>query len=929
VNPQVCFLGARSSLAEQVAQRAAGVRGEWDRTEIWVPTAGAERAIRRAIEKQGNIATVLPRFYQPMEALLRVDGETRLASRAERELACMRALSLLDDSCREALFPDDFDLDDASRMLGFAGVLCDLEDLLAEGALWPGDPRLAEASTDDADRWHALAKVAQATRGFLAGAGLNDPNLLRLRCLEEDTPGPRHLFIAGIPDLPHAASLLAGKWLGNSTSVTVLVWMPDDLPAGFDAWGRPDTEAWNAAVLSIADEQIQVFPNVVAETSAIAEFMMETGNNSGIVVPDSSLIPDLEAAAGLRGVTVFAPGGKSLSLSEAGRVAVLWTDWQAGGSFSILRHLLELPSFPTWLCARIGDSWNYRRILRTIEFLSINCLAADLISASQLLRGSDTDFHREEIDARQAGRELVTALEKCSSIAIPELLKSLFPDAAPDSPASAILNLIDQLENSGLLEETETEAENKTPNPDTLTRRLLRRSLSRERSHTPAPAKATVLHGWLEAPWLDAQAIHIAGCHDAVLPGIKRGHAFLPDATRSELRLTTQATRRARDAYLLQALCGSRAAEAFVCSFSQKDTDGSPALPSSLLLRCTPDALPQRIKKMFAAAAGPDRPRRETMWKWELPAAWQKEAPKKISPTDFSQYLRCPLRYYFGRVLAAEAFDPEPREMDARQFGTLVHDALEFFAIQHPDLESESEIVDCLLDTLSQRALRMFGPKPVGAVLVQLEAIRVRLRAFARLQSEQRSMGWRILAAERKLSADEENPFCIGGLPLSAKIDRIDQHEDGTLRVLDYKTTAIPKKPVETHLGPAGHSAHVLASQVCIDGKNKTWTDLQLPLYRMIAERWYPGCAGIEVAYVALPADPARTALIGLPLDEHMLASARACAHEVAEHVRLGHFWPPQKWPPAWEDPLAAILVNGRPVDCFSQKTIGFLKGRI
>jgi ATP-dependent helicase/nuclease subunit B len=662
-----------------------------------------------------------------------------------------------------------------------------------------------------------------------------------------------------------------------------------------------------------------VFPNPEAEAAAVASLLREKKNGAGIVVADSGLLPELESAAGDCGVNAFSPGGRPLSLSEAGRVTLLWMDWRAGGSFFTLRHLLELPSFQAWLCARAVSFGTHRELLHIVEFLTVTCLATNLSSASLLLREKVTGFHREEMELRKRARELVDELENISQLDVDGLLGELYPDAGADDPVSAILNLLVQLRASGLLEAAADKEE--------MTRRLLRRALAREKTHAPAPPDAVVLHGWLEAPWLEVQDLHIAGCQDAVLPGIKRGHAFLPDVARAELQLATQATRRARDAYLLQALCSSRAGPEFRCSFSQKGADGSPALPSSLLLRCEPDALPQRVKNLFAAAAGPVRPRRRTNWKWELPADWHKGAPKKISPTDFSQYLRCPVRFYFSRVLGAEAFDPEAREMDARQFGTLVHDALEHFAIHDPDLEFEKDIADCLLDTLEQRARRMFGSGPGGAVLVQLEAIRVRLRSFARLQARERAEGWRILAAERKLSSDEEQPFCINGLPLSAKIDRIDRHEDGTLRILDYKTTAKPKKPVETHFAPAGRSSHVRAAQVCVEGKEKTWADLQLPLYRLIAGRWYPECERIEVAYVVLPADPAHTALVGLPLDAGLLASAVECADEVAGHVKRGHFWPPQPWPAGWEDPLGPLLVNGRPEDCFGAETISFLKG--
>lgn len=926
MNPSLRFLGGSASLADQVAQCMADAltagSGNPDSSgvEIWVPTAGAGRSIKGALRKLPGGGFFPSRVCAPMEALLRTPHADSIASRSERETAWLRSLELLDETAREALLPRDFDPADAARALGFAGVLCDLEDLLAEGALWPGDARIPEECPGDLERWEALAGATRTTREILAEAGLHDPNQLRLDTIEgigSAVSVPKHLFIAAIPDLPRAAELLAAKWLAAGTSVTVLVWMPPGLPAGFDAWGRPVPEDWNAAPVSIADEQIRVFATPRDEARDIMTSFSRDATAPGIVVPDSALIPDLKAAAAACGVRVFAPGGMALSLTEPGRIASLWTDWLLGGKFSTLRHLLALPTFLEEMHKRMGESSEGPGLLQLAEYLAVQGLADHLSAAVLLLEEPDAGFHREEVATRLRARKFVGVLNQMR-LSVADLLRILYPVPEENAPASMILDLIAQLERSGLLAADEQ---------GSLLSRLLRRVLARERIHSPAPDGSVVLNGWLEAPWLPPGPIRIAGCQDAVLPGVTRGHAFLPDSARGALGLPTQAMRRARDAYLLQALCNARATADFVCSFSQQGADASPALPSSLLLRGAPEDLPLRIRAMFAAIPSPPRPRRETAWKWELPARWRKPPPGKISPTDFSQYLRCPLRYYFGRVLGAEPFDPLAMEMDARQFGTLVHDALEHFALNHPELADAKKIEDCLLETLDLRARRMFGSRPAGAVLVQLEAIRVRLRAFARLQAGERAAGWHILVAERKLSASDPDPLILGGLPVSAKIDRIDRHDDGTLRILDYKTTASPKKPGETHFGKPTPPSHVHAAHVEIGGKEKVWADLQLPLYRMIAEKWYPGSPRIEVGYVILPADPARTAVMPLELDDALVASARACAVEVASHVRLGHFWPPGPWPRAWEDPLDSILGGARAEDCFSAESIQFLEG--
>jgi hypothetical protein len=75
------------------------------------------------------------------------------------------------------------------------------------------------------------------------------------------------------------------------------------------------------------------------------------------------------------------------------------------------------------------------------------------------------------------------------------------------------------------------------------------------------------------------------------------------------------------------------------------------------------------------------------------------------------------------------------------------------------------------------------------------------------------------------------------------------------------------------------------------------WKDLQLPLYRHMVPHIWPEHADktIEVGYVLLPADPDDTDIAMFPLDGEAVASAVACANEIAALVSRGVFWPPSE----------------------------------
>jgi ATP-dependent helicase/nuclease subunit B len=297
------------------------------------------------------------------------------------------------------------------------------------------------------------------------------------------------------------------------------------------------------------------------------------------------------------------------------------------------------------------------------------------------------------------------------------------------------------------------------------------------------------------------------------------------------------------------------------------------------------------------------------------------ESRTKISVTDFAAYLKCPFRFYLTKVLDYRGHDPEQREMDAKQFGSLVHKVLERYGKETPHLADREEIASAVLAALETEVRRRFGTDPSPAVRVQIEAARVRLISFAAVQADQVAQGWKILEVERKSLGD----LHLAGIPLSAKIDRIERNGD-RLRVLDYKTHASGKSPEENHLHPRSR-AFLPEAETMLRGKPKAWVDLQLPLYRRIAESLFPGTT-IETGYFVLAADPEESDVMEFELTEDLLSSAHACAEAATSAIVRGVFWPPRQVPAAWEDPEEIFLVGGKPEECLDATTVEFLQGR-
>jgi ATP-dependent helicase/nuclease subunit B len=168
---------------------------------------------------------------------------------------------------------------------------------------------------------------------------------------------------------------------------------------------------------------------------------------------------------------------------------------------------------------------------------------------------------------------------------------------------------------------------------------------------------------------------------------------------------------------------------------------------------------------------------------------------------------------------------------------------------------------------------------------------RQRLRAAAEIEARERQDGWRTERVEWKF----ELP--LGGLTVGGKIDRIDRHRDGRMRVLDYKTGDAVAEPAGAHWrtvrtddGERPEWMRVTSD----DGKARLWADLQLPLYRRAVAAEFGDA--VACGYFLLPKAAGETAIAMWPdYSRETQAAAERCAEGVVAAVRAGEFWPPQE----------------------------------
>jgi len=404
-------------------------------------------------------------------------------------------------------------------------------------------------------------------------------------------------------------------------------------------------------------------------------------------------------------------------------------------------------------------------------------------------------------------------------------------------------------------------------------------------------ADSLELLGWLELPLDPTPVAIITGVNDGMLPESYGADALLPDGMRAKLGIACSDTRLARDTFLLSLVVHSRRSVTLISG--RKNADGDPLPPSRLLFAADSERVVERVRRLCAKERPGPRVRVlepvAGMDRFVHPPRVVCADVESMAVTAFGPYLASPYLFYLKNVLCLEEFErPEP-EMDPLRFGDLIHKALERFGTSDArDSADKGEVRKCLLDHLSTLGAEWFGAGPALAVRVQLEMARARLEEVAAWQADRRAAGWRIVRTEWKPGGGVELPGMDRPFRIRGKIDRIDQHDELGVAILDYKTGETVKPPKQSH------------------GKPGKWKDLQLPLYRHLAAGLGLPLEKLILGYVAVPSRPGGVRVLPADWTDAELADADAKAREIATRVRNGDFFELGAKPPD-EGTLAAI----------------------
>jgi len=866
------FLGWERPLLEGLLDWLWQRRDEMGGMLVVVPTAQSGRRLREGLAERGGC--LAPRVVTP-GFFLRSEGA---APESVELLGWVEVLeSIADWGSYESAFPVPPGQGEAPGWsLGLARSLAGVRRVLQENALTIGGAAKQLAETVESARWRSLAGLEGEVEKCLKGWGFRSRSMMVAKGGVDWPAGIEQVVLAGVPDLGGAMV----RELGAAPHpVRVLVGTPAEEQEWFDEWGRPISEwaerslPWpeTGGVSLVADPRVQAAEAV--------RLVAEAGTGTGDLALGSA---DPETAGEL--VRAFGRAGW-VAHDPSQRVAQPVVGWlrawraflaraDAAASIDLLGHPMTGPLVGGKRAQRVAalsaarDRWlvrdgddigrSFERIRRDSERELLE-LARETMES---LVGRAAAFRRDGFEAGM--RRILPALARAGAetVEVDEWLEEIGPAASRvDRDPGFWLDLL-----------VATLSDASEPAPD---------------------GRMVDVQGWLELLHEPGRHLVVCGLNEGMVPGRASTDAWLPESTRRCLGLASDGTRAARDAYLLRGMTECRRDGGRVDLLLAKASGGGDALlPSRLLLAADDEELPGRVKQLFREVEPPD-----SSLPWTLDEAW-KWRPREVAPGDrlsvtaFPAYLACPFRYYLQYVVGMSEPDPERVEWNARDFGTVAHEVVERWGRDDEAKEfSKTEAIEAWVhDALDRVIAEWFGATVPLALRIQREALRQRLSWFARVQAVERASGWRVREVETKFTLPLEGFTVVG------RADRIDVHDDGRTRVIDYKTGSVDRGGVE-----AAHRTGVTASTrlpahlegveaiLCeVKGKPKRWKNLQLALYAAALEDME------EVGYFTLGATEADVQVAMWDgFGESDRESALECARWVAGQVKGGEFWPP------------------------------------
>lgn len=325
------------------------------------------------------------------------------------------------------------------------------------------------------------------------------------------------------------------------------------------------------------------------------------------------------------------------------------------------------------------------------------------------------------------------------------------------------------------------------------------------------PLQGLQVMGMLETRCLDFDNIIILSANDRTLPGKMRSNSFISDFMRANYKMLTAVGEESMGSYYFYRLISR--AKKLIMVYDTCDQ----AVGSSEISRYIPqlEMVYERDinKTMFSLSSSTNEPLTIKMPKTgkaleTLNKFREGGGDKFLSASTIKEYISCPLSFYFNKIERLRVSDADADFMDAGTFGGIVHDVLQH--LYYPDIQGSrrtgtykvtkddiinfennklEKVVNDLVDKEYVKGRGSNSPMAGEASIVSVAIMQFAKAALLYDKKLLDETGNRFFEVQEcEISHDIALEYGDVKFNFRYIADRIDKLEDGTLRLVDYKT---------------------------------------------------------------------------------------------------------------------------------------------
>jgi ATP-dependent exoDNAse (exonuclease V) beta subunit len=278
---------------------------------------------------------------------------------------------------------------------------------------------------------------------------------------------------------------------------------------------------------------------------------------------------------------------------------------------------------------------------------------------------------------------------------------------------------------------------------------------------------------------LEFDTVVLADAADGRLPVELRREAIVADADLALARrlgcdLGVTPAEHVEEERSLFYVAATRSKRDLMVTLSADGTDGSPRSPSRFLPLAERDRLaetePYRAPLYFD----------ESVFVPEVPEPRAVTLPQRLPVTRIDDWFKCPRKFFYSAVLRLQS-----ERAFVLTFGNLVHTTLERFHRDHPRVDESADRAAWIADMRAIRRdvwSRAEFDWTLESEAAAASADRMLDKYVDATISQGRSRPFTIESIEREVDLD------IDGTVFTGRVDRRDRFDDGTTRIVDYKS---------------------------------------------------------------------------------------------------------------------------------------------